>query len=84
MQDVCLAHPDFGDVCWKIAGTKRNIKLDKSSEQQARELKEKISGGVAKRRCKFVGKYLMCQCCPYYKYAERMKSAGPGQGKVIR
>lgn len=73
MQEICTAHPDNGFECWAIAGTKRNLKVDKTPEQQQKELKERIAGGFTKKRCKYISRYVMCSCCPYYLYAENMK-----------
>ena len=80
----CAAFPDCGHKCWEVAGTLRNSASEKRQEklynlarEKGRDLTEKeltaYHPAKPKLLCKFIERYGMCQCCPYYQHMEQME-----------
>lgn len=81
---VCAAYPDCGHKCWEVAGTLRNSaaerrqgKLYNLAREKGRDLTEKeliaYRPATPKQLCKYIERYGICQCCPYYQQMEKME-----------
>ncbi|MCP4649126.1 MAG: hypothetical protein GY853_03465 [PVC group bacterium] len=92
-EKACPAYPDHGEECWFHAGTMSTStaerRLDFIRKRAMEEGKDMDSPDLMylqpmkkKKRCKFIERYGMCQCCPYYQYMERMKRQMGGSKNV--
>lgn len=83
---TCSAFPDKGEICWEVAGTMRNNEAEKRLEWQCklaresgRELTEQdlmmFEPVAPVKLCKYIERYNLCRCCPYYKYVEFKKKS---------
>ncbi|MFH2137609.1 MAG: hypothetical protein ABII88_03775 [Candidatus Omnitrophota bacterium] len=90
-EQSCPAYPDRGEDCWLHAGTMsgsdaerrmdflRKMAIDEGKDPDSPEMMY-LKPTKEKKLCKFVVRYGMCQCCPYYQYIERLKKHRlPGQ-----
>ncbi len=79
----CAAYPDHGEDCWLVAGTMR---ADTDAERRLGKQKQRAYDDpnlseaklaqfntAPKKLCKYVERYGMCRCCPYYQYVEKEK-----------
>ena len=85
MEMECAAYPDKGEECWLNAGSMRQAstaeerldRLKREAIAAGRELTEqelRLYKPVGnKKMCKYLERYAMCQCCPYYQFMERKK-----------
>ena len=85
-EQQCSAYPDCGYNCWEVAGTMRNSQSERRMEQlyqRARESGRDVTEQdllmfkpvKPMKLCKFIERYGMCQCCPYYQHVEKMEKA---------
>lgn len=80
-EQSCAAYPDCGEECWAYAGTKRIVEREQRLKMLEKiEMQDYGSVKFQRQLCKYIERYGMCQCCPYYQYVEKTER----QNKMYR